>query len=94
MVQPTGKLKFAYETIANMEQKIKQLKVLLNSSMQIMDVERMKELALDEMQSSFDSDGYNGCGDGSHPLIDLESAKCALEHIDTTQKQDLNNGKT
>lgn len=86
MAQPTGKLKFAYETIANMEHKIEQLKTLLKSSMQILDVENMKQKALDEMQSSFDSDGFNACGDGSQPLIDLESAKRTLEHIDTTPK--------
>lgn len=81
MPAPTGKLKFAYETIANMESKINELQEKLDASFSISDIEKMKDAALDEMQASYDSEMYNASGDGSTPLITLESAKCAFEHI-------------
>tara|TARA_R110000851_G_scaffold30098_1_gene82262 strand:- start:279 stop:542 length:264 start_codon:yes stop_codon:yes gene_type:complete len=84
MSGPTGKLKHAYQTIANMEAKINELKEKLASSISFADIELMKEKAIDEMQSSYDSEMYNASGDSpGTPLIDLESAKCAIEHIET-----------
>jgi hypothetical protein len=42
----------------------------------------MKEKITDGLQASYENDMYNGSGDGSHPLIDLNSAKCAVdEHL-------------
>ena len=41
----------------------------------------MKESILNDLQSSYDSERYNGCGDGSLPLVDLESAKCAVDEF-------------
>tara|TARA_R110001599_G_scaffold339851_1_gene559756 strand:+ start:39164 stop:39436 length:273 start_codon:yes stop_codon:yes gene_type:complete len=41
----------------------------------------MKESILNDLQSSYDSEMYNGCGDGSLPLVDLESAKCAVDEF-------------
>lgn len=38
-----------------------------------------KERIIDELQASYDSEHFNAKGDGSQPLIDLESAKCAVE---------------
>lgn len=38
----------------------------------------IKTAILDELQASYDSE-YNAYGDGSLPLIDLDSAKCAVE---------------
>jgi len=42
-------------------------------------ISEMKVKITDDLQASYDTDMYNGSGDGSHPLIDLDSAKCAVE---------------
>ena len=39
----------------------------------------IKAEMVSELQTSFDSDGFNGRGDGTQPLICLESAQCAVE---------------
>jgi hypothetical protein len=39
----------------------------------------MKEKITDDLQVSYNTDRYNGSGDGSHPLIDLDGAKRAVE---------------
>ena len=44
-------------------------------------ISEMKDSVIDALQSSFDSDGYNGSGDGSMPLIDLGDAKCAADEF-------------
>ena len=41
----------------------------------------MKESILNDLDASFNTDMYNGCGDGSLPLVDLESAKCAVDEF-------------
>lgn len=38
-----------------------------------------KETIIEGLQSSYDTDGYNGCGDDSMPLIELEQANCIVE---------------
>ncbi len=41
-------------------------------------IEEMKERLTQELQASHERDRYNGCGDGSMPLIDLEDATNAV----------------
>ena len=42
-------------------------------------VQEMTEHAVGNMQSSYDTDMFNASSDGGQPLIDLESAKCAVK---------------
>ena len=37
------------------------------------------DVIVNDGHPEYDTDGYNGCGDGSLPLIDLEDAKCAVD---------------
>jgi hypothetical protein len=39
----------------------------------------IKDKIIDDLQTSYDTDMYNACGDSSQPLIDLDAAKCAVE---------------
>lgn len=41
-------------------------------------ITELKNYSIDNIQSSYDSDMFNARGDGSQPLIDLDSAKCAV----------------
>ncbi len=42
-------------------------------------ITEMKAEIITEMQASHDSDMFNAFADGSQPLIDLDSAKCAVD---------------